>query len=38
MAEVRLIYFENNVYSELKSGYEKLGKLLWKFYEAVKAK
>ena len=34
----RLTYFENNVYSELKSGYEKLGKLLWKFYEAVKTK
>ena len=34
----RLAFFENNVYSELKSGYEKLGKLLWKFYEAVKTK
>ena len=34
----RLDYFEKNVYSELKSGYEKLGKLLWKFYEAVKTK
>ena len=34
----RLTYFANDVYSELKSGYEKLGKLLWKFYEAVRTK
>ena len=34
----RLTYFENNIYLDLKSGYQKLGKLLWKFYEAVKAK
>ena len=34
----RLGYFEKHKYSELKTGYEKLGKLLWKFYEAVKAK
>jgi four helix bundle protein len=34
----RLGYFRNNTYDELKAGYETLGKLLWKFYEAVKAK
>ena len=34
----RLTYFENHVYKELKTGYEKLGKLLWKFYRAVKDK
>ena len=25
-------------YTELKTGYEKLGKLLWKFYQAVRIK
>jgi hypothetical protein len=25
-------------YLELKTGYDKLGKMLWKFYEAVKVK
>lgn len=34
----RLGYFEAPTYSELKTGYEKLGKLLWKFYTAVRAK
>ena len=34
----RLGYFRNNAYNELKSGYETLGKLLWKFYEVIKAK
>jgi len=34
----RLGYFRDNTYNELKAGYETLGKLLWKFYEAVKAK
>jgi four helix bundle protein len=32
----RLGYFEKNKYSKLKEGYNKLGKLLWKFYEKVK--
>ena len=31
----RLGYFKENVYNELKDGYDKLGKLLWRFYEAV---
>jgi four helix bundle protein len=32
----RLGYFEKETYNELKKGYDTLGKLLWKFYEAVK--
>ena len=34
----RLGYIEEITYSELKTGYDKLGKMLWKFYEAVKVK
>ena len=34
----RLGYFKEVEYSNLKTGYDTLGKLLWKFYEAVKAK
>ena len=34
----RLGYIENNVYLELKADYNTLGKLLWRFYEAVKGK
>ena len=33
----RLGYFKENRYNELRIGYDKLGKLLWKFYEAVRA-
>lgn len=33
----RLGYFDERVHLELKNGYNKLGKLLWKFYETVKA-
>ena len=32
----RSSYLEKHTYSELKADYEKLGKLLWKFYEAVR--
>ena len=32
----RLTYFKSDTYKDLKAGYDKLGKLLWKFYEAVK--
>ena len=43
LAETKyLIYFSNRLgylntkdYSKLRLGYDKLGKLLWKFYEAV---
>ena len=34
----RLGYLEKDTYKELKEGYETLGKLLWKFYEAIKGK
>jgi four helix bundle protein len=34
----RLGYFKKNTYTELKKGYDTLGKLLWKFYEAIKGK
>jgi four helix bundle protein len=34
----RLGYFKKAEYSNLKNGYNTLGKLLWKFYEAVKGK
>ena len=34
----RLGYFKEGEYSNLKTGYDTLGKLLWKFYEAVKTK
>jgi four helix bundle protein len=32
----RLGYFKEDIYNELKKGYDTLGKLLWKFYEKVK--
>ena len=32
----RLGYFKKDIYSELKKGYDKLGKSLWKFYEKIK--
>ena len=32
----RLGYLEKDTYSELKEGYDMLGKLLWKFYEKIK--
>jgi acyl carrier protein phosphodiesterase len=46
MAEVKyLVYFahrmeflSNEKYDELKEGYDKLGKKLWKFYETVRNK
>lgn len=34
----RLEYFQEGEYSNLKTGYNTLGKLLWKFYQAVKQK
>ena len=34
----RLGYFKEGEYSNLKNGYNTLGKLLWKFYEAVRDK
>ena len=34
----RLGYLENDKYDDLRKGYETLGKLLWKFYEAVSGK
>jgi four helix bundle protein len=33
----RLQYIENPIYKELAKEYETLGKLLWRFYEKVKA-
>jgi four helix bundle protein len=33
----RLEYFKGSSYGELKKGYDTLGKLLWKFYERIKA-
>lgn len=32
----RLGYINSKNYKELKAGYDVLGKLLWRFYEAVK--
>jgi four helix bundle protein len=32
----RLRYIEGQNYKDLKAGYDLLGKLLWRFYEAVK--
>jgi four helix bundle protein len=32
----RLGYINSQIYRELKTGYDVLGKLLWRFYEAVK--
>ena len=34
----RLGYFEKDTYNKLKKGYDTLGKLLWKFYEAIRDK
>ena len=34
----RLGYFEKDRYNKLKRGYDTLGKLLWKFYEAIRDK
>jgi four helix bundle protein len=34
----RLGYFKNGQYDDLRNGYDKLGKLLWKFYEAIGGK
>ena len=34
----RLGYLQDEDYQKLRKGYENLGKLLWKFYTAVKAK
>ena len=31
----RLCYFRDGEYEDLRNGYNKLGKLLWRFYEAV---
>ena len=33
----RLGYSKSKEYTHLRSGYDKFGKLLWKFYKAVKA-
>ena len=34
----RLRYLKSQDYAELRAGYDVLGKLLWKFYTAVRAK
>ena len=34
----RLGYINGNKYNEIKSGYERLGKQLWRFYETVRKK
>ena len=34
----RLGYIDNNKYNEIKNGYERLGKQLWRFYETVRQK
>ena len=34
----RLGYINDNKYDEIKSGYERLGKQLWRFYESVRNK
>ena len=34
----RLGYMNDNNYDEIKNGYEKLGKQLWRFYETVRKK
>jgi four helix bundle protein len=34
----RLGYFEKDTYNKLKKGDDMLGKLLWKFYEAIRDK
>ena len=32
----KLEYLLDNEYDKIKTGYEKLGKKLWKFYESVR--
>ena len=32
----RLKYLSDNEYNKIKTGYEKLGKKLWRFYESVR--
>jgi len=34
----RLGYFEDGKYDDLRNCYDKLGRLLWKFYEAIRGK
>ena len=34
----RLDFFKSGQYDDLGNGYDKLGKLLWKFYEAIGGK
>ena len=34
----RLEYINDNKYDEIKNGYERLGKQLWRFYESVRNK
>lgn len=34
----RLGYLKDSEYDDLREGYNKLGKLLWKFYEAIDSK
>ena len=34
----RLGYFKDGKYDDLKVSYDRLGKLLWKFYEAISGK
>jgi four helix bundle protein len=34
----RLEYFQDNEYKELRDGYNALGKMLWKFYDAIRDK
>jgi four helix bundle protein len=34
----RLGYFKDDHYDNLRNSYDKLGKLLWKFYEAIRSK
>jgi four helix bundle protein len=34
----RLGYVKNGNYDDLRNAYDKLGKLLWKFYEAIRGK
>jgi four helix bundle protein len=34
----RLEYFEDDEYKELRDGYNALGKMLWKFYDAIREK
>mgnify|MGYP000054804434 CR=1 FL=1 len=34
----RLEYFQDAEYKELQNGYDVLGKMLWKFYDAIRNK